>query len=147
MPEFVADFSEAKQFIKLPRGVYNVHIASCEMGKSRRSGIDMLKIRLEIDEVVSLADGAEFTAEQCLGQALFSNLMLGGEGAGITQQAFEAMFGEVEQAPGDTESFIGVGCAVKVTHRVWKAEDGGDDEERANVSKFLPLASAAGLFS
>ena len=147
MPQFVADFSDAKQFIKLPRGVYNVHIASCEMGQSRRSGIDMLKIRLEVDEVVSLVGGAEFTAEQCLGQSLFCNLMLGGEGAGITQQAFEAMFGEVDQAPGDTESFIGVSCAVKVTHRTWKVEDGGDGEERANVSRFMPSASPDGLFT
>jgi hypothetical protein len=147
MPEFVADFSQAIQFILVPRGTYNVHVASAETATSSNRTA-MLKVRYEIDEVIELSEDAEYTPEQIVGQSLFSNLMLEGKGAGVTEQAFEAMFGSVEDAPGNTDDLIGAACAVKVTHREWKVEDGGDGETRANVSRYKPLqASVSDVFS
>jgi len=147
MPDFVADFSQAIQFILVPRGTYNVHVAAAETAVSSNR-TSMLKMRYEIDEVIQLSEEAEYTPEQIVGQSLFSNLMLEGKGAGITEQAFEAMFGEVEEAPSNTDDLIGAACAVKVTHRVWSVDEGGDGETRANVSRYLPLqASVADVFS
>ncbi len=143
-PEFVADFSQAIQFILVPRGTYNVHLANAELGKSNSSGESMLKVRFEIDEVLDMAEDAEYTPDQVIGQSLFSNLMLQGRGAGITQQAFEAMFGDLDEVPSDTEDMVGAYCSVKVTHRVWAVKDGGDGETRANISKYLPAQTSIG---
>jgi hypothetical protein len=146
MPEFVADFSQAIQFILVPRGIYNVHVANAEVARSN-NGDPMLKVRFEIDEVVKLSEDAEYTPNQIVGQSLFSNLMLVGKGAGITQQAFDAMFGEAEEAPSDTNELVGAACGVKVTHRVWAVKDGGDGETRANISRYLPIQGRGGLNS
>lgn len=138
MPEFVADFSQAIQFILIPRGTYNVHVAQAEVGQSSK-GEAMLKIRFEVDEVIELDEGAEYTPEQIVGQSLFSNLMLEGRGAGITQQAFDALFGDAAEAPSSTDDLEGAACGVKVTHRVWEVKDGGDGETRSNISRYIPL--------
>lgn len=138
MPEFNADFSQSRQFIVLPRGVYNAHVAAAELKKASTSGDPMIAVRMEIDEVVSLQEGAEYSEEQCVGQSVFANLMLAGEGAGITQSAFQAMFGSVEEAPKTTEELVGAACSIRITHRVYEGE------QRANISRWEPLASPMG---
>lgn len=152
MPEFTADFSQAKRFITLPKGTYDVHVAAAELTKSQSSNLPMLKVRLEVDAVVSLLEGAEFTEEECLGQGLLVNWMLAGEGAGITEQAFEALYGDAEKAPGSTEELVGGALRVKVTHRVYEESKGGDGSTRANVSTYEAMPGIAdggrkGLFS
>lgn len=143
MPNFVADFSEAKRFITLPKGTYDVHVAAVELTKSSSKGEPMLKVRLEVDAVVKLLEGAEYTEEQCLGQGLLVNWMLAGEGAGITEQAFEALYGDAEKAPGSTDELIGGAIRVKVTHREYSEDKGGDGSIRANVSSYEPIPGAA----
>lgn len=145
MPGFAVDFSEAREFILVPIGQYNVHVAAASVKTSSRSGTEMLSIQLVIDEIVEMDEDTEFTPDQVVGQRLFTNWMLGGAGAGITKQAFQAIYGQDGEGnplyiPSDCDELVDQVLRVQITHQIYAKDDGGDDQPRARVSRYYAVA-------
>jgi hypothetical protein len=130
MSEIVVDFSEAVERQLLAPDWYRVRIESIEQ-KTSSSGKPMLSVMLRVSE------------GQYAEQALFTNWMLAGKGAGITKGAFRAFLGDEVVDSGQSRytlsDFEGAEAMARVTNRVWKEEDGGDGEMQNRVSRYKPL--------
>jgi len=130
---FHIDFSEVPEWEVVPKGMYIVEVKTAEETYAQSSGDAMLALRLEI---------IEGDDPSTVGQFLFASLKVEGAGLQITRQAFKALFGEAQSGQYDTSDLIGRRCRVRVTHRVYREEDGGDGEARANISRWYPLSDA-----
>lgn len=132
MPHVNVDFSEVEEFETLPVGDYYVEIDEAEL-KQSSTGKAMLTLQLVVKE-----------PEEYEGRKVFDNLMLEGRALWRTKQTLEVLLGDMLEGRYelDTDELVGAQCMVTVAHRIWKKEDGGDGQARADVRKYFSLEDA-----
>lgn len=132
MPQINIDFTNAPSFELIPEGKYFIEVVEAEPTKSQ-AGKAMMKLTLEI------SDG-EYAERK-----LWDNMMLEGDGLGITKRNLQILLGDVPdgQFSFDTDDLIGAEAQVLVKHRVWEESKGGDGETRADVSRYYPVGADA----
>lgn len=133
MPQISVDFSDAPDFSLIPEGKYYVEVVEADVTTSQ-NGDPMMKVQLEITEE------GEFQ-----GRKLFDNMMLVGNGLGITKRNLGILLGDVPDGEFsfDTDDLLGQEAQVLVKHRVWEEANGGDGEARADVSKYYAIKGGA----
>ena len=131
MPQVRVDLSEAPEIKLVPVGEYPIVIQAVEL-KPATTGTPMLVMELGITQ-------GEYAESK-----LFDRVMLTGKGAWRTRQMLESTLGPVEgeAMDFDTDDLIGCEAIVKVSHEIYKEEDGGDGEPRAKVKGWKALPGA-----
>lgn len=125
--ELVVDFGEAVSFEPVPVGWYGVTVVEAKAGQSQAGN---RKVSLQLE--VTTADDAD-----TVGRKVFDDLVLEGKGAWKTRQAFEAFFGDTQEKMRiSTSDLVGCVAEVRMVHKVWREEDGGDGETRSRVARY-----------
>jgi len=137
MPDLVVDFSDVQEFKPVPIGWYDMEVAETRIGTSQAGNP-------KVTFVLSIVGGDHE------GRKLIDDLVLVGKGLWRTKQAFNAFLGEVEgKVTFNPDDFVGETAQVRVIHRVWREEDGGDGAVRSRPQNYRPASpdeSLAGMF-
>ena len=137
MADLVVDFSDVKALVLIPMAWYDMEVTEARIGTSQ-AGNPKVTLALQIL-------GGDFE-----GRKLIDDLVLVGKGLWRTKQAFTAFYGEVEgKFTFDPDALVGETASVRVIHRVWREEDGGDGATRArpqNYKAASPDMGLAGMF-
>jgi hypothetical protein len=130
MPRLTVDMKEAVSFQPVPDATYEVTITAFQDVRTSAKGAKFVPVELTV------SDGGEFD-----GRKLFMNLMLGGGGAGITENFLEQAGVPFEKnAEGGIEfdTDDGVGCKVAVVTKQSEYPEGSGNF-RAEVKKVLTV--------
>jgi hypothetical protein len=136
------DLSSTKDFTPPQEGEYPAEIVACDAGTTS-TNFPKIDVRWRIED-----GGVE--------KSVFQTVALGGEGAFRAEQLFIAigMADSKEEVQGlefETADLIGMQAILKIKHRLWSEEAGGDGSIRGNITSMKRVTTATarkgGLFA